>query len=106
MSLDVWLKQDGEQVFEANITHNLGRMAEEGGMYHHLWRPEEGGVVKASQLIPVIKSGLLQMIDDPGRFLVLEPSNGWGSYEDFLPWLIEYYQACINYPDATVHASR
>lgn len=45
MSLDVYLKAvRPAEVFSANITHNLGAMAEAAGIYRHLWRPEEVGV--------------------------------------------------------------
>ena len=42
MSLDVWLNAVVKtQVFSANITHNLGKMADEAGIYKALWRPDE-----------------------------------------------------------------
>lgn len=40
-----------EQLYWANITHNLNSMAGAAGIYQHLWRPEEVGVTKARQLI-------------------------------------------------------
>ena len=44
MSLDVYLTDaEGREVFSANITHNLGAMAKEAGIYMHLWRPDELG---------------------------------------------------------------
>lgn len=30
--------------YHANITHNLGKMAEAAGIYHALWRPDEIGI--------------------------------------------------------------
>lgn len=45
MSLDFCLqyKNDGNEisVFDRNITHNLGNMADKSGIYYALWRPEE-----------------------------------------------------------------
>lgn len=29
------------ELFEANITHNLNKMAKEVGIYEYLWRPDE-----------------------------------------------------------------
>jgi hypothetical protein len=43
---------------------------------------------------------------DPNRFISLNPPNGWGSYDTFLPWLETYLAACEEHPDATVRASR
>ena len=39
--------REPEGAYSANITHNLGKMAEEAGIYKHLWRPEEIGITKA-----------------------------------------------------------
>lgn len=94
------------EVFHANITHNLNTMAEEAGIYQHLWRPEEIGITKARQLIEPLTIGLALMKRDPERFIALNPPNGWGSYEDFVPWIWRYIDACCEYPDAEVSVSR
>jgi hypothetical protein len=90
----------------ANITHNLNVMAEEAGIYRHLWRPDEIGITKASQLIEPISLGLALMKAEPERFKAHDASNGWGTYEDFIPWIERYLHACRTYPDATVEVSR
>ena len=52
MSLDVTLTAvRPTEVYSANITHNLGLMAEEAGIYQPLWRPEELGIKTAAGLI-------------------------------------------------------
>lgn len=44
MSLDVYLTAvRPTEVFSANITHNLGEMADKAGIYKACWRPEEIG---------------------------------------------------------------
>ena len=93
-------------VFSANITHNLTEMAEEAGIYKPLWRPEEVGITKASQLIPLLQAGLALLKSDPERFKWYNPSNGLGSYDDFVPWVEEYLKACEEHPDATVEVDR
>lgn len=92
---------DGE-VYSANITHNLNRMADEAGIYQALWRPDEIGVAKASQLIPLLTEGLAKLRIDPAKFEALNPTNGWGSYSGFVPWVERYLRACEEYPDADV----
>lgn len=56
MSLDVYLYVEvdtgGEELtrldlFEWNITHNLGKMANEAGIYQHMWGPEELDIYEA-----------------------------------------------------------
>jgi hypothetical protein len=90
------------EVFSANITHNLGRMAAEAGIYIHLWRPEELGITKARELIAPLQAGLALMKSEPERFEAHNPANGWGSYDVFVPWIEEYLAACQMYPDADV----
>ena len=125
MSLDVYLQGDETDVkckcvecgnehtrherptfFSANITHNLGKMAEEAGIYKHLWRPEEIKITKASQLIGPLRAGLKKMKANPTRFKKYDASNGWGTYKDFVPWIEEYLAACEKTPDATIKVSR
>lgn len=94
-------------VFEANYTHNCGKMAKEAGIYEYVWRPEECADVKtAGDIIELLRRGIKLMEDEPKRFIALNPENGWGSYETFLPWLREYLAACIENPKATIYASR
>jgi hypothetical protein len=108
MSLDVWLTYNDEEesVFDYNITHNLGKMASEAGIYQHLWRPEELGITKASQLIEPLKTGLFALLADPEKFKAFNPENGWGSYEGLVKFVFAYLQACLQYPDATIGVSR
>lgn len=107
MSLDVYLTAVRKtEVFSANITHNLNKMAEEAGIYKHLWRPEEVGISTAAQLIEPLRDGLALMKSDPPRFKKHNPSNGWGSYEGFVPWVEAYLNECIENPDAEVSVCR
>lgn len=107
MSLDVYLEVVQPcQVFEANITHNLTSMANEAGIYKELWRPEEVGITVARQLIEPLTKGLELMKSDPERFERHNPSNGWGSYKGFVPWIERYLDACREYPEAAVRVSR
>lgn len=125
MSLDVYLSGEPDErpcicrdcgnehidhfradLYSSNITHNLGRMAEEAGIYKHLWRPEEIGIVKASQLIAPLREGLELLRSDPKRFEAFNASNGWGMYKHFVPFVSKYLQACEDYPDAEVTVSR
>lgn len=94
-------------VFDSNYTHNCSKMAVEAGVYEYVWRPEECSDVKtAGDLVTPLRRAIQVMEDDPSRFKSLNPSNGWGSYETFLPWLREYLQACLKYPKAKIRASR
>jgi hypothetical protein len=94
------------EVFDQNITHNLGNMADEAGIYEAIWRPEEIGAVKAADIIEILTVGLAKMKAEPQRFEQFNASNGWGTYEDFVPWIERYLNACIEYPNTDIEVSR
>jgi hypothetical protein len=106
MSLDVYLTNGEDESYWANITHNLGRMAREAGIYEALWRPEEIGVTKASQLIGPLSEGLLKLVGEPARFEAFNAPNGWGKWEHFVPFVAKYLEACKANPSAAVRVSR
>lgn len=97
---------EGREVYEANITHNLNRMAEEAGIYKALWRPEEIGITKAQQLVEPLTAGLALLRSDPARFEKLNPDNGWGDYAGLVGFVSRYLEACKAHPNAEVKVSR
>lgn len=107
MSLDVYLKASRPTtVYQANITHNLNAMAEEAGIYKHLWRPDELGIKKAAELIEPLRAGLALLKSDPERFKKFDAANGWGRYENLVLWVESYLSACEENPDAEVSVWR
>lgn len=107
MSLDISLERvQMTTVFDANITHNLGQMALAAGIYGCLWRPEENGIEHAEQMIEPLRRGIADMRARPEHFRQFDADNGWGTYEDFLPWCERVLAACEEFPDAMVRASR
>ena len=97
---------ENEIIYNDNITHNLGLMAKAAGIYQHLWRPEEIGIKKASDLIEPLSEGLTKLKSDPEFFKTFDSDNGWGVYKDFLPFVESYLNACKENPDSKVEASR
>lgn len=107
MSLDVYLTAVREtEVYEANITHNLGKMADAAGLYKPLWRPEEMGITKAGELIGPLTLGLAALKADPDYFKQFKPANGWGTYTGLCMFVESYLAACEANPDATIRVSR
>ncbi len=107
MSLDVYLEEvRPSEVYWRNITHNLGKMASEAGIYKHLWRPDELGITKASELIEPLKKGLELLKTEPERFKAFNPENGWGDYETLVDFTADYLRACEENPSANVRVSR
>jgi hypothetical protein len=98
---------DGDDlVYHANITHNLGKMADAAGVYKYLWRPDEIGIGQAKQLIEPLTTGLERLQADPVTFRAHNPTNGWGSYEGLVKFVGDYLDACKAYPDCTVRVWR
>jgi hypothetical protein len=102
----VQLPSDDEEVYSANITHNLNQMADAACIYHHLWRPDEIGITKAGQLIEPLRAGLVLLRSNPEIFKKYNPENGWGNYEGLVRFVENYLEACERYPGAEVYASR
>lgn len=90
-------------IIDRNITHNLGKMAAECGVYPYIWRHDENGVKKAADLINPIDKGLTSLLKEPEKFKKFEAENGWGRHENLVSFLIELLQACQENPEATVH---
>ena len=138
MSLDITLKikkhvsEDNcktweefyEEVYRCNITHNLGKMASEAGLYEALWRPyrlkedyieadfheeleyESKTVTLAQELIPHLEKGLEDLEMRPEHFEKFDAPNGWGTYINFVPFVSDYLDACKEYPKAIVFCCR
>jgi hypothetical protein len=97
---------DDDEVYSANITHNLGEMAKMAGIYQYLWRPEELNLKIADQLINALTAGLSLLKSKPEYFKQFNPVNGWGSYEGLIQFVENYLRACMEYPQAEISTWR
>jgi hypothetical protein len=97
---------ESESVYDANITHNLGEMAEAAGIYYALWRPEEIGKFKAGEIVELLEKGLADLTAHPAHFRTFNAPNGWGTYEHFVPFVERYLAACKQFPEAVIEVSR
>lgn len=93
-------------VYHANITHNLGKMAAAVNLFQHLWRPEELGITKASQLIEPLREGLFNLVSQRHDLEKYNPENGWGNYDGLVEFTRNYLKACEENPDSEVEVSR
>jgi hypothetical protein len=113
MSLDVDLMVvQPVSVYEANITHNLGKMADavvldnDKTLYQVLWRPDEHGWKFARDISEMLNEGWNILLSDPERFRKFNPENGWGSYDGLVNFVYKYRNACWDNPDAELRISR
>lgn len=96
------------EVYSANYTHNIISIAKEVDLYYPIWRPEEMNppIAYAKDLVSLLLSGIERMRTHKDSLVLLNPKNGWGSYETFLPWVEKYIQACQDYPEAVIRVRR
>lgn len=99
-------KYESNEIYAANITHNLNTMAAAAGLYEALWRPDENNWSKAGDLIEVLEAGLEKLKADPEKFKKYEPDNGWGTYDGLVEFTEKYLAACKANPEARVEVSR
>jgi hypothetical protein len=101
-------------------------MADKAGIYEALWRPhrlklgynipkdahdaeyefEEANPSEAHEIIPIIEKGLADLKARPEYFETFNSPNGWGMYEDFVPFVEKYLEACKEYPDSVIEVLR
>lgn len=93
-------------VFDRNITHNLGEMANKAGVYNALWRTKESGFETAQEIIPALKEGLDLLLQKPDEFKKYNPENGWGNYDNLVEFVKETLKACKEYPEAKIKTWR
>lgn len=111
MSLDVYLEdtctcgEKTDQVYSRNITHNLGRMAREAGIYTELWHPERSGFKLATELVEPLCIGLDRLKETPNHYKQFNPENGWGNYEGLVEFVTDYLKACQEYPKSKITTS-
>lgn len=100
----------------ANITHNLNTMAHAipvmfgdvpTTLYYACWRPEEIGAGTVADILPMIIQGIHYMVDHRKELLQYNPENGWGDYNGFMKFLLNYKQALEdNDPECAVTTYR
>ena len=115
-----------EEIFSGGTTHNLTPMADEAGIYEALWRPyrlnpkfkvkEEDKITEfhfevhnrcqAKDIIPYLEKGLKDLKERPDHYAQFNSDNGWGLYEDFVPFVEEYLEACKAHPESIIKTSR
>mgnify|MGYP003672546310 CR=1 FL=1 len=125
MSLDISLHQEAEyntEVYEANITHNLRKMAgkvvclsieeyrdindkrfaystKEITLYDILWH---GSGQSAKVIAPMLEVGLKELKENEVELCEYIPENGWGSYAGLIKFTQELLFACKEFPETTL----
>ena len=98
--------EEQELLYDTNITHNLSEMASKAGIYESLWTPEKIGAKYARDIIKKIEKGLFNLKAKPEYFEKFNSPNGWGMYNQFVPFVSDYLDALKANPDAEICVSR
>ena len=76
-------------------------------LYYVCWRPEEIGIKTVGDILPCLIQGLHYMIDHRKELEQYNSPNGWGTYNGFMKFLLNYKQACEdNDPDCIIETDR
>jgi len=134
MSLDIWLFRKKpylvayedygvatvEESESLNITHNLTAMANkvvipfqksgyEGdnrSLYELLWRPHRNGFTKVNDTyIGLLNDCLETLKREEEKLTVLNPPNGWGSYEGLVSFLERFISLCEDHKGWFINTS-
>ena len=97
---------DDSKLSSHNITHNLSIMAKAAGLYDVLWNPESIGITTASQLIPLLEKGIVELEANPDKYKAFNPPNKYGNYEDLVDFCKTVLQNCRENPDAVIEVSK
>lgn len=112
----------GERVeteWDSNITSNMTEMADHipvtfhvgdeeysNDLYSVVWRPDEHGIANTTIIGEALGDGIAYMVRHRKELERFNPSNGWGSYDSFLLWLIAYKLQCDENPDCEIEVWR
>lgn len=107
MSYDVYLSHTlGEKTYRiievGNMTSNIKPMLDLAFGVED-WKFINGMLGKDA--LPSIRAALSMMEVDKPKFEVLNPKNGWGSYESCFVFLKQILEACKENPDLTIEIS-
>jgi hypothetical protein len=103
MGLAIYLSNSNGTHFGQSITHNLRTMAISAGVYECLWN---GHGMTAGQVESILWDGIVDMLKRKDFYKQLEPSNKWGTYEDFLSFIKELHLECAINPDSIIIVSK
>ena len=99
MSLDFTLKINNEEIFDANMTHNVTPMWHKAGCYEALYMSDGQ---RASDIRDIIVDAVVDMMKHKAEYQKLDSPNGWGIYEHAFKFLISVAVACCDFPEATI----
>jgi len=87
-----------------NYTYNASRMWYAASPESKQMIPIEG--MTGEESLKILKPAYKEMLNNPDKYKLLEPSNGWGSYATFLTFVWQLIQAAEDNPKNIWSAGR
>lgn len=107
MSWDIVFKYDlgGDELAtietkHLNYTYNCGPMFGKANNGIGLSEALDGSIAKDAEIL--LRRVVCEMVNNPSDYQKLNPANGWGSYEGFMKFLLDFAEECRKYPNATI----
>jgi hypothetical protein len=107
MSYDVYLELDDKTGFDTQYVWERNHTSNTAGM----WRAAGCDIAafdgkRATELGPAAARAIAAIVTEPEKYRPMEPRNGWGSLPSTVHFLIAIWEACTDWPEATVRISR
>ena len=117
--LDNWIGS-----YPANVTHNCNKCAAEvklktpekikDNIYQYteltlfdvLWRGNEHNIIQAKEMIPYVKEGLNELINNVKFYQQFDSPNGYGNVFSLIRFCVILLACCKDYPEAYLEFSR
>ena len=90
-------KRSGSIWFEFNSTYNLTPMFDAAGFRMRDFNGKTG-----AEVAPILAAAVAVMESDPAKFRAFDSPNGWGTYDQIMPYLREFLAAVDAHPTAMV----
>ena len=95
--------KEGFELLWESYTHNVVPMWHKAKIYDELYN-NDGKHPK--EIVDALRRGLKDMQEYPEEYKLLNPENGWGSYDTAMKFLSAIIVACEKYPDAIIRISK
>ncbi len=112
MGLDIKLFRVLQCVWDGGTTHNMVKMANEIPVrcikdkpitaFCYIWDPHNLGIFLAKDMIEPLHIIISSMLLEYDSLIKFNPENGWGSYNVFLRFLVDYFLACKENPESYI----
>ena len=84
-----------------NITYNVSRMVLEACGVTYRWF--DG--MECAKALPILHFAWRNLKRNPPHFRRFEPDNGWGTYEQFMPYMTRFYAMARLHPTGIIRVS-